>query len=200
MTTVELSVELLAAMRAGDGIALLAYADLAEEQYGTCHQQMLADFGPWMDLDDRFGDLSEAHIRWFIRHDMSDAITIDRQSFASPIGEEGLTATLRAQSIGMVAEATWHECLVFGFMIYNLHEDHIFLNRFAVHPLARRRGVGRALMARLQQKLTTFRQTRLVVQFDLVSGSCDPRGAEDFLYACGFERDAAGDFVFDIAS
>lgn len=54
----------------------------------------------------------------------------------------------------MVAE---HEEQVVGFMIYDLHADHIRVLNFAVLPEQRRRGVGTQMVAHLFDRLSARR-------------------------------------------
>jgi ribosomal-protein-alanine N-acetyltransferase len=49
-----------------------------------------------------------------------------------------------------------------GFMIYHLHRHHLELETIAVHPVYQRESVGRQVVAKLIQKLSPQRRTRIV--------------------------------------
>lgn len=113
----------------------------------------------------------DVQIRWLIRRDMPEVMTIERASFPLPWDDEDFLICLRTRNcIGMVAEAN-HK--VVGFMIYELHNSRIHILNFAVDPEARRQGVGRQMVKRLFDKLTmqrrreirlTVRESNLVAQ------------------------------------
>ena len=100
-------------------------------------------------------------IRWLIRRDMHDVLTIERASFDHPWTEEDFLCCLRQRNcIGMVAE---HGERIVGFMIYELHRNKIHVLDFATHPEFRRRGVGRQMIAKLVGKLSTQRRNRIAL-------------------------------------
>ena len=80
------------------------------------------------------------HIRWMIRRDMPEVLTIEGKSFEFPWSEEDFVRCLRQRNcIGMVAE---HHERVVGFMIYELHRNRLHILNFAVHADFRRRHSG----------------------------------------------------------
>src|SRR6188474_3566621 len=84
--------------------------------------------------------LTPVHIRWMIRRDMPEVLTIEEQAFEFPWSEEDFIRCLRQRNcIGMVAE---HNERVVGFMIYELHKNRLHILNFAVQEEFRRRGVG----------------------------------------------------------
>lgn len=121
----------------------------------------------------------KVHIRWMIRRDTPEVMAIDAKSYPTAWTEEEFLAMLRRRNvIGMVAE---HGDAVVGFMIYELRKTEILVSRFAVDPDFRRRGVGRAMVAKLVSKLDPRRRRRLrtaVRETDL--------GGQRFLKATGW--------------
>ena len=106
---------------------------------------------------------------------------VNRQGFAlkSDADDREFLRVLRQRNcIGMVAEA---DDRVLGFMIYTLHKSHLQVSKFAVVPEARRRGVGRQMMAKLFGKLGE-RRHRILITAPL-SERCD---GPLFLKAMGF--------------
>ena len=102
------------------------------------------------------------HIRWMIRRDMEDVLSIERHSFEFPWFEEDFIRCLRQRNcIGMVAE---HGERVVGFMIYELHKTRLHILNFAVAPEFRRRGVGRQMVDKLVSKLSSQRRTRITLE------------------------------------
>jgi len=102
------------------------------------------------------------HIRWMIRRDMPEVLSIERDSFEFPWLEEDFFRCLRQRNcIGMVAE---HEDRVVGFMIYELHKTRIHVLNFAVANEHQRRGVGSQMVAKLIGKLSSQRRTRIVLE------------------------------------
>jgi ribosomal-protein-alanine N-acetyltransferase len=99
------------------------------------------------------------HIRWMIVRDMPQVMEIENASFRLAWSEEDFLRTLRQRNcIGMVAEI---DDEVVGFMIYELHKNGLNLLDFAVHPDARNKGVGSAMVQRLVSKLNPERRKKL---------------------------------------
>jgi [ribosomal protein S18]-alanine N-acetyltransferase len=102
---------------------------------------------------------TRVHIRWMIRRDMPEVLSIEHASFEFPWCEEEFLRVLRQRNcIGMVAE---HGERIVGFMIYELHRHKIHVLDFACHPDFRRRGVGRQMIAKLVGKLSGQRRNRI---------------------------------------
>ena len=92
------------------------------------------------------------HIRWMIRRDMPEVLSIEQSSFEFPWSEEDFIRCLRQRNcIGMVAE---YDERVVGFMIYELHKDQLHVLNFSVRPDVRRRGVGMQMVNKLVGKLS----------------------------------------------
>ena len=115
----------------------------------------------------------DVSVRWMIRRDMPEVLEIEDDS-ESPWCEEVFVRYLKQRNcVGMVAEHDRQldeideegnpqvECVVVGFMVYELHKNRIDVMNFAVHPSSRRRGVGMQMVKKLFSKLTADRRTRL---------------------------------------
>lgn len=118
-------------------------------------------------------------LRWMIRRDVPDVVRFEADS---PGGwdEAKILAFLKPSSnISFVAEAGGR---VVAVCFYQLRADGIRLHRVAVDPGFRLRGVGRALVARLQRTLQPGHRRRTiraaVGEYAL--------GSQLFLKKCGF--------------
>lgn len=102
------------------------------------------------------------HIRWMIRRDMPEVLSIENQSFEFPWSEDDFIRCLRQRNcIGMVAE---HAERVVGFMIYELHKTRLQILNFSVHEAFRRRGVGATMADKLVNKLSQQRRNRILLE------------------------------------
>ena len=91
-------------------------------------------------------------IRWMIRRDMRDVLTIIKQSFKNPIFEDELTEYLRSRNIvGQVIELTSKK--IVGFMLYELQKYDFAIIFLAIHPDYRRSGFGAKMVNKLILKL-----------------------------------------------
>lgn len=98
-------------------------------------------------------------IRWMIRRDMPEVLDIENQCFEFAWTEEDFLCCLRQRNcIGMVAE---YQEQVIGYMIYELHKQHLFVANFAVHPACQRQGVGTQMIDKLKCKLCQQRRTMI---------------------------------------
>jgi ribosomal-protein-alanine N-acetyltransferase len=101
-------------------------------------------------------------IRWLIRRDMHDVLTIERACFEQPWTEEDFLSCLRQRNcIGMVAESDHR---IVGFMIYELHKAKLRVLNFATAPDAQRQGVGKQMIRRLVDKLSQQRRSEIMVE------------------------------------
>jgi ribosomal-protein-alanine N-acetyltransferase len=99
----------------------------------------------------------KVHIRWMIRRDMSEVLSIEKGSFSKPWQEEDFLTCLRNRNvIGMVAEIREQ---VVGYMIHELHNNHLTIVNFAVDPDRRRQAIGSQMIAKLVSKLASHRRT-----------------------------------------
>lgn len=102
------------------------------------------------------------HIRWMIRRDMAEVLSIEAESFEFPWLEEDFIRCLRQRNcIGMVAE---YDERVVGFMIYELNKTRIQVLNFATAVEYQRRGVGSQMVAKLIGKLSNQRRTRIALE------------------------------------
>jgi GNAT superfamily N-acetyltransferase len=94
-----------------------------------------------------------------IRRDMPDVMGIELASFEYAWTEDDFLRCLRQRNcIGMVAE---RGDSVIGFMIYELHRTRLHLLNFAVHPGARRTGIGGLMVHKLIYKLCSHRRQKI---------------------------------------
>ncbi len=101
-------------------------------------------------------------IRWLIRRDMADVLSIENNSFEFAWTEEDFLSCLRQRNcIGMVAE---HDQEIVGFMIYELHKSRLNILNFAVSSEARRCQVGSQMVQKLIDKLSQQRRHEIVLE------------------------------------
>lgn len=125
-------------------------------------------------------------LRWLIRRDLSDIVQIDAASYGEPWDEERFLVALRKRNcIGYVAESAG---VIVGYMIYDLHKDHLRVLRFAVDQDQRRRSVGREMVTRLIDKL--HQQRRRHIDIAVPEDNLD---AHLFLRAMGFRATGMSD-------
>ena len=106
--------------------------------------------------------LAGIHVRWMIRRDMLEVLSIEKEAFEFPWSDEDFTRCLRQRNcIGMVAELADS---VVGFMIYELHRSRLHMLNFAVARSHRRLGIGSQMMRKLVAKLAPERRTRIVLE------------------------------------
>lgn len=122
---------------------------------------------------------SKVSIRWTLRRDMPSLLAIEEDSFEFPWDEEDFLNCLRQRNVvAMVAE---RDDEVVGFMVYELHQNRIQLLSLAVHSEYRRQGVGRSLIAKLQDKLSPERRNRIMCEIRETNVP-----GQVFMRACGF--------------
>lgn len=106
--------------------------------------------------------ISRVHVRWLIRRDMPEVLSIESESFEFSWTEEDFIRCLqKSNRIGMVAE---YDNQVVGFMIYELQKTSIHVLNFAVAKAFRRQGVGSQMVAKLIGKLSSQRRSRLSLE------------------------------------
>lgn len=124
-------------------------------------------------------DASRTQIRWLIRRDMDEVLSIERSSFQFPWTEEEFLCCLRQRNcIGTVAELDHR---IVGFMIYELHKSMLRILNFAVATDVRRCGIGHQMVQRLIDKLSQQRRREIVLE---VRETNVP--AQLFFSNCGF--------------
>ncbi len=99
-------------------------------------------------------------IRWMIRTDLPAVMAIEHQSDYANWTEEEFVSCLRQRNcIGMVAEdSTQKDYQIYGFVIYELHNDELRILNIAVDKEYRRQGVGRAIIEKMKKRLTQKRK------------------------------------------
>lgn len=106
--------------------------------------------------------LAGIHVRWMIRRDMLEVLSIEKEAFEFPWSDEDFSRCLRQRNcIGMVAELADS---VVGFMIYELHRSRLHMLNFAVARSHRRLGIGSQMMRKLVAKLAPERRSRIVLE------------------------------------
>lgn len=106
-------------------------------------------------------------VRWMLRRDMPEVLTIEQLNFSWPWSESDFTRCLRQRNcIGMVAE---NGGKIRGYMVYELMRDRIQLLNFAVLPSVQRFGVGAQMMRKLVSKLSPERRNRVTLEVSEVS-------------------------------
>lgn len=108
------------------------------------------------------------HCRWMIRRDLPEVLEADSYYNArNPWLEEDFLHFLRKRNcIGMVVEQGER---VVGFMVYELHKDHLELVRIAVHPTmndGEAKVAVAAMLDRLAAKLSAHRRNRISLTVD----------------------------------
>lgn len=95
-------------------------------------------------------------IRWMVRRNLDAILAIENESFGfNAWSEDEFIRCLRDRNnIGMVLEVLDR---VDGFMIYELGKGFLRVLNFAVHPNARRHGVGKMMIDKLKGKLSASR-------------------------------------------
>lgn len=122
--------------------------------------------------------ISRVHLRWMIRSDLPEVVSIEAGSFEFPWPEEDFIRCLRQRNcLGYVAEFGGR---VRGFMVYQIFKNRLHVLNFAVHPDYRRMLVGAALVGKLKSKLSTTRR-RLMLEVRETN-----LGAQMFFAAQGF--------------
>lgn len=133
------------------------------------------------------------HIRWMIRRDLEEVLSIERAVFEFPWSEVDITKVLHQHNnIGMVVELCDR---IVGYMFYSLQKTRIELLNLAVAEDQQRRGVGRQMIEKLKKKLSRERRTRIVTH---VRESNLP--AHLFFHFAGFRATAVVPGFFEYAS
>lgn len=114
---------------------------------------------------------SQVQIRWMIRRDLSEVLTIENRSFEFAWSEKDFLQCLRHRNcIGMVAE---QDGRIAGYMVYELDQMQIRLLSLAVASEYRREGIATQMIHKLVNKLSvqrrswislTVRETNLAAQ------------------------------------
>lgn len=101
-------------------------------------------------------------IRWLIRRDVPEIIAIDRMSFTNPVSAEDIAAQMRATS--MIWLVAVHDDRIVGYIAYSLLKHQFAVDRLAVAPAFRRRGVASALVRKITRKMNDGLRSKVHVQ------------------------------------
>lgn len=123
---------------------------------------------------------STCQIRWMIRRDLPVVLGIERHTYPSAWSEEEFLSYLGQRNcIGMVAE---RDDRIVGFMVYELHPDHLRLLNFAVSWEERRQRIGEQMARRLIDKLSPRKRREIVLDVHETN-----LAAQLFFKSLGFE-------------
>ena len=107
-------------------------------------------------------DRLRIQLRWMIRRDMPEVLSIEQEAFEFPWSDEDFTRCLRQRNcIWMVAEVGDS---VVAFMIYELHRTRLQVLNFAVRRSHRRLAIGTQMMGKLFAKLSLERRDRILLE------------------------------------
>ncbi len=91
------------------------------------------------------------HIRWLIRRDLKECHAIEAASYVDTWSQDDWLAFLATHNaIAFVIESDGRPL---GYVLYEYHKTRLEMLRLAVSPDHRRRGLGSALVRKLQGKL-----------------------------------------------
>ncbi|MDQ6853729.1 MAG: GNAT family N-acetyltransferase [Actinomycetota bacterium] len=180
----------LAAMRAG------AYEAVVTSALSPAHSLAFVDAGFAVrerlhllahDLDDVPG------IAWGTRRarrsDRDAIVALDAHAFHGfwRFDEDALTQAVQATPVARVRVTTGGNTRISGYAVTGRAGDHGYLQRVAVHPEARQRGFGRALVSDALRWLR-----RRAAKRALVNTQLDNTAAISLYESCGFHRLPAG--------
>lgn len=96
-------------------------------------------------------------LRWMIRGDLPNVVAIEHDCFGNGWSEKEFLAELRQRNvIGMVVEDDDER--IVGYIVYAFEADCFRVKNFAVAHDARRIGVGKLMLSRVQLKTTQKRR------------------------------------------
>jgi [ribosomal protein S18]-alanine N-acetyltransferase len=132
-------------------------------------------------MTDEVDTPTQTHIRWMIRRDMPEVLSIEQRAKPNPWSEDEFVSHLRQRNcIGMVVEAGDK---VVGFMVYELRKHKLHLLRMGVDPgYTGKDTVGKQIIEKLVSKLSPHQRTRLTVEVNETDVA-----QQQFLRSCGFE-------------
>lgn len=107
------------------------------------------------------------HIRWLIRRDIPTILKIEERSFDGMTAEDITTNLRQRNMIGMVIE---HEEKIVGWMMYELHKNHLHIIKLEVLDVKRGTGFGTLMIEKLKSKLNERRSclTMMVDETNLI--------------------------------
>lgn len=119
-------------------------------------------------------------IRWMVNADLPEILDIEFNCFENPWSGKAFHAAKKNRDVVvMVADI---EGQVVGYMVYELHKHFINVLNFAVHYEFRRKGVGRAMVAKLLDKLCREKRNKITLKVRDTN-----LGGQNFYKALGFK-------------
>jgi ribosomal-protein-alanine N-acetyltransferase len=126
---------------------------------------------------------AEMKIRWGIKRDLDEVLTIENECFEYPWSDDDFSKVLRRRNcIIRVAEVA--ECVA-AYAIYELNPRNLRLLNFAVRADLQRKGIGSELLANIKSKLSQSRRPVLVADVRETN-----LGAQLFFRSQGFKATA----------
>ena len=127
----------------------------------------------------------DGHVRWMIHRDLKDVVAIDVAATCAPWSKDDYKSRLsQRNTVAMVIELPRvgrRKPVIVGSMVYQLHKQHVELERIIIKPEVQLRSFGRQLISELRSRLTRERRTRIKVTVE----ESNPRLLL-FLQAVGF--------------
>jgi len=101
-------------------------------------------------------------VRWMVRRDFAQVLTIEESCFEFPwTAEEFLQCLQQPNCLGMVAE---YEERIVGFVIYETPKNRLFVSNIAVVPEFQRHGIARQMIQKLVTKMIHQRRQKITIE------------------------------------
>ena len=101
-------------------------------------------------------------LRWLIRRDMKQVLRIEDTNKYSWTEEDFINCLRQRNRIGMVYEdynPIIQDNVIIGYVVYELHKRKLNILNLTVDPSYRHSGIGKNMMSKLIEKLTTQRRS-----------------------------------------
>ena len=109
----------------------------------------------------------DGHVRWMIHRDLKDVVAIDVAATGAPWSKDDYKSRLsQRNTVAMVIELPRvgrRKPVVVGSMVYQLHKQHVELERIFIKPEYQLCSFGRQLISELRSRLSRERRTRIKV-------------------------------------
>lgn len=101
-------------------------------------------------------------VRWMVRRDFDQVLTIEGTCFEFPwTAEEFRQCLQQPNCLGMVAE---HEERIVGFVVYETPKNRLFITNIAVDPEFQRHGIARQMIQKLVTKMIHQRRHKIIIE------------------------------------
>ena len=98
-------------------------------------------------------------IRWMIRADLQNVVEIEARAGENKWSMEDFLRRLqRRDCIGKVCVGA-DDTKILGYIVYELHEDHLHISNFTVDNKYQRKSIGFHMMENMKSKLSEHRRT-----------------------------------------